>query len=313
MPGPPPRAYDCLIIGAGPAGLTAATYLARFRRHIIVIDSGQSRARWIPVSHNCPGFPFGIAGNALLSHFRAQAERYGVPIHAGTVTALDRHRSGFQARIGRERVVAHTVLVASGIVDTLPDTEAPEAAIASGAMRLCAVCDGYEARNEAIAVHGPIDVALGHARFLRTFSTQVTVIGEPGERATEAHTAEGAHMGVAILPPLERLVFNEGGCTVHTRDGAAHRFDTLYPVLGCTPSTGFLTTLGPRCDATGKLEVTRTMQTSVPNLFAAGDVVAGLNQISAAVGQAAVAATSIHGGLPSHLRAASDGADRPRA
>ena len=65
---------DCLIIGAGPAGLTAATYLARFHRRSLVVDAGSSRARWIPTSHNCPGFPFGVAGPKLLEKLRAQAE-----------------------------------------------------------------------------------------------------------------------------------------------------------------------------------------------------------------------------------------------
>ncbi|MGN6482361.1 NAD(P)/FAD-dependent oxidoreductase [Luteibacter sp.] len=296
------HAYDCLIVGAGPAGLTAATYLARYHRRILVVDAGQSRARWIPVSHNCPGFPFGIAGNALLSHFRSQAEQYGAPVHHGEVTALERRPLGFEASVGAQRFLAQTVLVASGIVDTLPRTEDAAAAIASGAMRLCAVCDGYEARDEAIAVHGPIDQALGHARFLRTFSARVTVVGPHGEHASDAQVAEGARSGVAILPPLERLVFAERGCTVHTRDGGSHAFDTLYPVLGCTPSTGFLTTLQPRRDEAGKLLVDAHMQTSVLDLFAAGDVVAGLNQISVAVGQAAVAATAIHHRLPARLR-----------
>src|SRR5438270_334356 len=66
---------DCAIVGAGPAGLTAATYLARFRRNIHVFDAGNSRARYIPLSHNCPGFPEGVSGAELLQRLRAQAAR----------------------------------------------------------------------------------------------------------------------------------------------------------------------------------------------------------------------------------------------
>ena len=62
---------DCLIVGGGPAGLTAATYLARFHRAFVLVDAGKSRARWIPESHNCPGFPFGVAGTALLEKLQA--------------------------------------------------------------------------------------------------------------------------------------------------------------------------------------------------------------------------------------------------
>lgn len=308
-----PTVYDCVIVGAGPAGLTAATYLARYHRRILVIDAGQSRARWIPVSHNCPGYPFGVAGNALLSHFRAQAEHYGTQVYEATVTALERDAAGFLARTGRDRFRARTVLVASGIVDTLPDTADSEAAIASGAMRLCAVCDGYEARDEAIAVHGPIAEALDHARFLRTFSSQVTVIGRAGDVASSQHREEAARIGVTILPSLQRVAFGGEGCAVHTADGATHRFGTLYPVLGCTPSTRWLDALAPRLDENGKLITDASMQTSVPGLFAAGDVVAGLNQISVAVGQAAVAATRIHRLLPCNLREdTTDAAGPPR-
>ena len=71
---------DCAVIGGGQAGLTAALYLARFRRRVVVIDAGQSRAALIPVSHNYPGFPQGICGNELLDRLRAQARLYGVEI-----------------------------------------------------------------------------------------------------------------------------------------------------------------------------------------------------------------------------------------
>ena len=79
---------EVLIIGAGPAGLTAATYLARFLRRVLVADAGQPRACWIPVSHNMPGFPAGITGAAILSRLREQAEEYGAVVEAGSVESL---------------------------------------------------------------------------------------------------------------------------------------------------------------------------------------------------------------------------------
>src|SRR6185437_15469425 len=138
---------DCLVVGAGPAGLTAATYLARYRRTVTVIDGGRSRARWIPASHNCPGFPFGVA------------------IVPAQVQTLSREGGHFVALGDGQRWHARQVILATGVVDRLPDMDDVEQAIACGALRLCAVCDGYEARDDAIGVLGAADTAVGHAEF----------------------------------------------------------------------------------------------------------------------------------------------------
>lgn len=87
---------DCVVIGGGPAGLTAATYLQRFHRDLLVLDSGASRARWIPTTHNCPGFPFGVAGPDLLDKLRAQAQAYDARIERERVDRLDRTAGGFE-------------------------------------------------------------------------------------------------------------------------------------------------------------------------------------------------------------------------
>ena len=91
---------DCLIIGAGPAGLTAAVYLARFHLSLRVVDEGRSRASWIPCSRNVPGFPDGISGDELLGRMRAQAEKYGTAFTRGRVTRLERIDGGFEAEWG---------------------------------------------------------------------------------------------------------------------------------------------------------------------------------------------------------------------
>ena len=168
---------DCLVIGAGPAGLTAATYFARFHRDVVVFDAGHSRARWIPTSHNCPGFPFGVAGPALLGKLREQATTYGARIVADTIVSLQRDGDDFvaSAASGAHWRASH-VLLATGIVDRMPPIAGIEDAIAAGVVRLCAVCDGYEASDERIAVYGPVDQAISHAVFLRTFSRNVTAI-----------------------------------------------------------------------------------------------------------------------------------------
>src|SRR5690348_11980571 len=149
---------DCLIIGGGPAGLTAAIYLARYRRNVVVVDAGDSRAALIPESHNYPGFQ-GIAGPALLERLRGQALRYGAELRRGTVTALARESGGFIAGSGSETLRARTVLMATGLIDKKPQTEGLADGIVHGAIRFCPICDGYEASDKRIGVLGPFETA----------------------------------------------------------------------------------------------------------------------------------------------------------
>ncbi|RAN80099.1 hypothetical protein B5P43_12680 [Bacillus sp. SRB_336] len=293
---------DCLVIGAGPAGLTAATYLARYRRKVTVIDGGRSRAHWIPASHNCPGFPFGVAGNDLLQRFRAQAEEFAVPIVQARIDVLARDGDHFVAGDGEQSWRARQVILATGVVDRLPEIDDVEQAIASGVLRLCAVCDGYEARDDSIGVLGAGEVALGHAEFLRTFSGRVTALdcrhAEP-DAALQQRADAG---GIALRGTPVRLALRDGGCHATFADGSGERFDTLYPVLGADAQSALAQSLHAGMDEGGELRVDRSMQTTVPGLYAVGDVVSGLNQISVAVGHAALAATAVHRRLPPNPR-----------
>jgi thioredoxin reductase (NADPH) len=298
-----PEPLDCLVVGAGPGGLTAATYLVRFHRRIAVVDAGKSRARWIPSSHNCPGFPFGVAGPQLLEKLRTQAEGYGAGIVAGRIARLERDGDVFTAIADDgQRWQARTVLLATGIVDRMPAMPGLEDAIARNVVRLCAVCDGYEASDEHIAVYAPVDEGIRHALFLRTFSRRVAVVrseaGEPSADCAEAARAAG----IAVLPPATALR-HDGHCCVFTlADGSVHRYDTVYPVLGGDAQAQLATALGAAVDDKGELRVDARLQTTVDGLYAIGDVVSALNQISVAVGHAAVAATAIHNRLPRNFR-----------
>ncbi len=90
--------FDCLVVGGGPAGLTAAIYLARYRRNVVIVDAGNSRALLIPESHNYPGFK-GIAGRDLILRLKEQALKFGARFAPGTVSELARTQSGFSARV----------------------------------------------------------------------------------------------------------------------------------------------------------------------------------------------------------------------
>jgi thioredoxin reductase (NADPH) len=299
------EAVDCVIIGAGPAGLTSATYLARFRRRIRVFDAGNSRARYIPLSHNYPGFPGGIAGEELLGRLREQAARYGVEVTAALVEGVEKDGDGFIVSTGDERVRAHKVLIATGIVDKEPEIANLREAIACGAIRLCSICDGYDVMDRDIAVYGEARTAASHAIFMRTYSSRVTLLLPPGHAPVTGE--ERARLAAAQVDCIEERVHGMSVApgsriAVQTADGREHVFDTLYPVLGCRMRSELAIALGAHCTEAGDIFVDEHMRTSVPGLYAAGDVVAALNQVSVAVGHAAVAATDIHNALPASFR-----------
>ena len=132
--------------GRGPAGLTAAIYLARYRRNVLIVDAGNSRALLIPESHNYPGFK-GIAGRDLILRLKEQALKFGARFAPGTVSELARTQSGFSARVEAQVIPTKYVIMATGLVDKKPNIEGPET---SETVRYCPICDGFEALRRRI-------------------------------------------------------------------------------------------------------------------------------------------------------------------
>lgn len=291
---------DALVIGGGPAGLTAAIYLARYRRRFLVVDAGASRASWIPLSHNHAGFPDGVTGNELLARMRAQAERYGARIERGTVSAVERTEGGgFLARTEEGRALrARAVLTATGVIDLEPQLPNLHQAVQRGLIRHCPICDGFEVIDHRIGVIGHGTDALGEALFLRsTYSRDVTLLtlGEP-MNLEESEARRMAEAGIRAVEEPVIEVHTESGriAALTTASGERLTFDTLYSALGTVPRTGPVTGLGVRCSPDGRLVVDAHLQTGIEGLYAAGDVVDGLNQIAVAMGHAAIAVTAIH-------------------
>ncbi|MEO8673295.1 MAG: NAD(P)/FAD-dependent oxidoreductase [Tahibacter sp.] len=294
---------DCAIIGAGPAGLTAAIYLQRFRRNIAIFDDGRSRARWIPKSHNCPGFAHGISGPDLLDRLHDQSVAHGVAVQPVRIASIERRADEFvlsDVRGGTHR--ARTVLLATGIVDVMPRVHGVREAIQCGAIRLCAICDAYEARDSSMACYGPIRLAAPHARFLRSFSTSVLLVPSDDDTLDDSECESLAEIGIHCTARAQQWHFDGRHCSVLCVDGTRHAVDVMYPVLGSHARSALATRLGARTDANGELIVSVDQQTSVPGLYGIGDIVSALNQISVAVGHAAIAATAIHRVLPLNAR-----------
>lgn len=288
---------EVLIVGAGPAGLTAATYLARFRRRVLVADGGAPRACWIPVSHNMPGFPEGITGDAILKRMSEQAREYGAVIEAGRVESLTRAGDGFRARINDREIRVRSALLATGVVDHHPDLPGVERAIERSLVRICPICDGYEAIDKAVAVIGNDDKGMREAAFLRTYSDRVTLI-HIGSSEVRIATSELERLGIELIrTPIDNVRLEGDRVTAISWGGVFRTFDLVYSALGTSPNAVLAEGLDARIGEDGRLFVDAHQQTSIRGLYAAGDVVRGLNQIAVASAEAAVAATAIHNAL----------------
>lgn len=287
--------YDCLVVGGGPAGLTAALYLARFRRRVVLFDAGRSRAASIPRTHNHPGFLDGIAGPTLLQTLRSQAEQYGAEIHSGTVDCLTPSDDGFEVRTDGGSFRASKVVLATGITDKCPNIETSDPDMVREKVRYCPVCDGFEATGKRIAVHGSPQDAAPKARFLRAYSPSVTLVPtSPGTSATGNRPFE-------TTPTALSIKVGHTGVDVLLVDGRMLNFVLLYPAMGCVVHSDLATALGAKSNKVGCLEVDDKQQTTVPGIYAAGDVVSDLHQLVVAEAHAAIAATAIHNNLPLRL------------
>ncbi|MDP9064531.1 MAG: NAD(P)/FAD-dependent oxidoreductase, partial [Pseudomonadota bacterium] len=226
---------DVIVVGAGPGGLTAACYLGRFRRPTLVLDAGESRARWIPTSHNTPGFPDGVGGVELLRRSRAQARRYGAEIRSGTVRSIARIDGGFSLDLAGGVERCRYLILATGVRDRLPPLDNVEYAMNRTVLRICPVCDAYEAIGKRVAVIGAGAHALREAEFLRTYSDDVTLINSDfvrdGDMVGELKTA-GIRLVYAALTDLS---LGPEALTVRDRDGHTHRYEVAYSALGCDP------------------------------------------------------------------------------
>ncbi len=293
---------DCLIVGGGPAGLTAAIYLARFHLDILVVDAGKSRASWIPCTRNHAGYPDGIAGNELLQRMRDQACKYGAKIVTEFVTKLEHDAASglFTATWGSGTATAHSVLLATGVSNRRPpmDEELHDQALAKGLVRYCPICDGYEVTDKKVGVIGSDSHGVAEALFIRSFTADVTLIAP--DKAMNLKPEDAAKLkeaGISCVDGPTQAVATPDECIVVDTAEGHYSFDTIYPALGSDTHTQLAEMVGAALSGDSCIKVDSHQRTDVPGLYAAGDVVIGLDQISHAMGEGGVAATTIRNDL----------------
>jgi thioredoxin reductase (NADPH) len=300
--GRPVTEAEIAIVGAGPAGLSAALYAARFCRSTLVLHDGAPNAARIPLTRNVPGCEDGIAGPDLLEKMARHAAKYGAQIVEAHVVGVTRDgdRFGLASDDGR-RFAARAVILATGLElnQIALDDALHERAIELGVLRYCPVCDGYEHRGQRVAVVGCDASGAGEALFLRQFTADVTLLARHDVELTARERSDLAAAGVrTVVAPVSRYVPTRDAMQVYL-DGRADAlaFDVVYPAFGCRPRNTLAAALGLPLTEVGKLQPEAPFGAGIEGLYGAGDLVEGLDQISVAMGQGAVAATRAHNGL----------------
>lgn len=295
-----PDLIDCAIIGAGPAGLTAAIYLARFALTTRIYDTGQSRCATIPLTRNHAGYPGGIAGAELLDRMRTQAAEFGALVTPSAVQRLERGGEHFDLWTEKGPIAARTILLATGVVNNRPTIDDADhaRALEHGLLRYCPICDGYEVTDKRVGVIGTDTHGYNEAVFIRMYTKDVTLIAPGAAHAlVDEQRASLASLGInAVEGPCGTLAIDGNEIVAPTARGPI-RFDSIYPALGSVIRSELAVALGAEASAEGCLVVDDHQRTSIAGLYAAGDVAKGLDQISHAMGEAGVAATTIRNDL----------------
>jgi len=294
------KPLDCLVIGGGPAGLTAAIYLARFHLNALAVDGGKGRAATIPCTRNHSGYPDGISGAELIGLMKEQAQKYGAKIVDGTVSRLEKADGQFEAEWGSGPVRARSVLLATGVTNRRPpmDELLHDEALANGQIRYCPICDGYEVTDKKVGILGSGRHGVAEAMFLRGYTADVTLIApHKAMKVSEADRLALEQAGIATVDgPAEAVAIGKDCITVDTAEGH-FTFDSVYPALGSDVHGQLAEMVGARMGDDGCVGVDSHMRTSVEGVYAAGDLVIGLDQISSAMGQGGIAATAIRNDL----------------
>lgn len=291
--------FECAIVGGGPGGLVAALYLSRFRRKIILFNEGKPRAAWIPKTHNLIGYHRGISGKTLLRNLGKQVRDMKVPLVKAQATIM---RSGkfFLIQTSGGTYRAKKVILATGIEDVQPKVANLKELRTSGLLRYCPICDGFENRNLNIGMLVANEECVRQALFLSHYSRHLTVLMPRSVPLSAKRRGQLKKIGVAVSKgSVSEIQANRTGSGLYVRLGKINLpFDAAYVELGFrVRDEAFRKIRGLKRTGKGLLRTTGEQRTSVKGLFAVGDCVNGLAQISVAAGHAAVAATAVHNDL----------------
>ena len=290
--------YDVVVIGGGAAGLSASLVLSRARRKVLVVDAGSPRNA--PAAH-MHGYLSrdGMPPAELLAAGRREVTSYGGDILDGTVTNLVAAGSGFTAMLaGGQRISARRVLVTTGLPDELPDIPDLRDRWARDVLH-CPYCHGHEVRDRRLGVNGGPPGAARYAQIVRQWTNDMTYFTPP-DTITAVERTQLLARGIGVVEgTIDQLVIDDVDELrgVQMRDGCVIPVDALFVPPRFIPNSALLVGLGCDVDTDDWVTVDTTGRTSVPGVWAAGNIVDPRAQVITAAGAGSAAAIAINADL----------------
>lgn len=291
--------YDAVILGGGPAGLSAAIYLARFTRRVLVLDAGEGRSSFAQQNENYLGFPNGITTRALRDLGRQQAERFGAEFRDCRVERVESLPDGFRAHTTDGDFEAQTLLFATGVTDIWPDVPGLRDWIGRQVF-WCITCDGHRSVGKTLVCVGNTDEAAVTTMQFLLFTDHITLVADPDKArfSPERRDDLAAHGIPVVYARPQSLELSPDGSTVTalcSDDGSRLPFDMLFSLLGVRPNTQLAREMGLALDHDGYIEMDEEGYTSIPGVFAAGDLTRmHTQQVASAVHAGAEAAQTMN-------------------
>jgi thioredoxin reductase (NADPH) len=290
------QAFEVVVVGGGPAGLSAALYTTRLGHDTALVDRGGGRAAMMVDTHNVIGVPESVSGNEFLRTAREQLAEYGTTLARDFVTEIERTDDGRFSLEGDDGVyVAERVVLATGFTDERPDPPLPRT---GRGLHYCLHCDAYMFVDESVYVMGHSDSAAYVAMIMLNFTDEVDLLlrgadptwSDETDRLVRAHPIDIVEEDVAGLTRgddgwLESLEFE---------DGQVREYRGGFAMYGSNYNTDLAEQLGVQLNDDGTVDVDDHGRTSVDGVYAVGDIVPGHNQIPVAMGMGAKAGIAIH-------------------
>ena len=294
---------DVIILGAGPAGITAGIYCTRAGLKTLIIEKGTpgGQAALTDVIENYPGFPGGISGPELMARFARQAAELGVETKNGAVTALSGEPGSYIVKAGEETFTAETVIIATGAEPRRLGVPGEKKLTGRG-VSYCATCDAAFFRGKKVAVVGGGDTAVQEALFLTKFAAEVCIIHRRDElravnilRQRALDNEKISFFWDTVVEEIRGDSKVEAAVLKNLKSGtlSEEQFDGIFIFVGYDPNTEFT---GPEINKNdnGYILTDAWLASTAPGIFAAGDVREKfLRQVSTAVGDGALAAMSV--------------------